>query len=253
MKFGYADVENIYLIQKYQVKDNFLIITYLDGHKETEDYSIERERQILEIMLSQARRRDAYYKENSLTTEKDYQRLKKQSDWEWLAGLIAFIYHPVCQIIGLTGLCSSVIHNLIATQKILTYKKELDKYQIFLDTQSDWEILAAKNIPDPELPADFNINTLDQKSSKEVKEKALHYHQEYFARVIPPIATEITNGSLTGIITNYQCNEENPDDSQVIILCGEDFITVKVDELIENWQPTEAELTLKRTKEDEKK
>lgn len=178
MKYGYVGVgvKESELIQNYQIIDDKIIITYLDGSQKEKPFTKENEKKLLCEMLRQAIERS---KSPELYNTKKSRKDRLSSDIVTEITLAALLSSNLRLndikdwgvIVAGAGL------GIVAIISILSYIsksdkiKELEKYDIYLEIKKQLE-----NSTDPNLfngvknkEEILNINTLDHYSLKDIK------------------------------------------------------------------------------------
>lgn len=173
MRFGDGSVEKSKLIGRYFKKADKINVLYLDGHIEKFDDCPEKEKEILNTMLDQAKTR------NSNMDYRELERNKKRAFMNWLVGNIGLMI-SVFNSTKYKGSFFQVIWMFMAVWgayislgglkdhfvfKIIT--SELKKYALYLDIHDKHMELCEKT--DTEYTDTLNINDIDGISLKEMK------------------------------------------------------------------------------------
>lgn len=158
MKFGYGYEPNKNIIEKYEIVDNNVIVTYLDGHNQI--FNLDDILDIEEKMINDAGRRDYYYRLNPNIAYYGRKHHVMFSLWALIymfmgAGVQCFsLYenHLNDMPLNLIGDACFVVGGFVTSQVIKEIKdlkkmnNELEKYRIYLGYKD--EILNIVNNPE---------------------------------------------------------------------------------------------------------
>lgn len=167
MKYGYNDQNLDTIIKKYKKTDDKIIVTFLDGHKETTN--IDEEEQILNRMLKQATKKNNNSDLEEMTKNKKmFLNFTIHNMFLELASLsIPYITDAdIASKISLflTGVFSVFLVEEAAFFKLSRNKiNELKKYAIYLEKKEEIDEYMSNGIET------FNINKLDNYSLEDLK------------------------------------------------------------------------------------
>lgn len=176
MKYPFPDLSLNQIIKKYEIIDNNIIISYLDGHTKIIDYNKINELELLKEMLNQAKLRNNNSNYYNLVRSS---RAKK--DISYITYLIQF-----CVIFNLFFETNLTTHDLLRKCIILLLTiiynlnyynnkdKELNdfqKYQLYLEISDNLKQINIDISSFNELNKNefLNINTLDNFSYEDLK------------------------------------------------------------------------------------
>ena len=202
MNYGYIRIGANYstLIKKFEIKDNLIIITNLDGSKYKLEYNEENEKKVLNIMIEQAIERDKTL--NNMKCYGDFE-FEKADLFDYIIKYLincgeSCYFYTVFGGFTMTSILSTAIAAMTARNDIailgntllnallwltpypaiIEYFKdkkmyaEFEKYSIYLNFMEQYK----KNINNPNLCngiktnlPELNINTLDNYSLKDIK------------------------------------------------------------------------------------
>ena len=183
MKYSYNEISKSEIIEKYEKKDNKLVIHFLDGYEYEIEYSKENEEKVLYRMLNQAR---------------DFVLNNKEPDRYTFSFYLAHVIvgtvyckliesaHPDFTFWEVVG-TSTLYLAIYDTIKYSTYKlkdrskrKYIDKYKRFINIYDD--LIEYNN----ETNESLTINDLDDLSLKEVKvlERKIKNRRETYCKQI---------------------------------------------------------------------
>lgn len=182
MKYGYIGGNLGELVQNFKIKDDKIVITFLDGNKNEINLNEENKQKILNLMIDQAKYRNLVLRAEDLKDK----RISECVSLLINMGATSLNVFNFCTIdikslkilsviLGSAAgyyLLKHIIIYLHTTGKI----KELEKYDIYLSNMENIE----KNINNSNLfngikrkighlNEEFNINTLDNYSLKDIK------------------------------------------------------------------------------------
>ena len=177
MNYGYEGANLSHIIKKYDIIDNKIVITFLDGHHREEPLTKQNEQKVLEEMLFQARdRSNSQALDEVSNMRKDELRwLMAEAGFTILAGLSACLAKQEWLRISamiLGGFAGGMTANwVLSYRRYNEVVKELVKYDIYLSMRQQLEenkdLNAFNGINNPH--GLLNINTLDNYSLKEIK------------------------------------------------------------------------------------
>lgn len=182
MKYGYIGigVHESELIQNYEILDNKIIITYLDGSKKEEPFTKKNEKKLLCKMLKQAKDRSKSLELNNIKKVREERIFSDVLTETGLGSLLLtnLIYqNNPGNIRDLSIIIAGLGFSAIAVTSILSYKsksdkiKELEKYDIYLAIRKQLENSTDPNLFDGVKSKEkiLNINTLDHYSLNDLK------------------------------------------------------------------------------------
>lgn len=167
MKYGYNDQNLDTIIKKYKKTDDKIIITFLDGHKETAN--IDEEEHILNKMLEQATKKNNNSDlEEMIKNQKMFLKFTIHNIFLELTSLsIPYITDAdIASKISLflTGVFSVFLVEEAAFFKLSRNKiSELKKYAIYLEKKKEIDEYMSSDIET------FNINKLDNYSLEDLR------------------------------------------------------------------------------------
>lgn len=190
MKFGYEGKELKDTIEKYEIKDNKIIIKYLDGSSFSIKYDKSLEKKILERMIDEAKKRDELMDIKTLKTNNKLNLIIKLLSTGLISMMsalalisedtnnIKYIFETIFSL-SLLSIPYNTIKYSNENDKIREKSKELEKYNIFLEMLND-KILF-KEISEIK---DLNINNLDNYSLNTIKmlKKMLDSYKENMSK-----------------------------------------------------------------------
>lgn len=179
MRFWFDYEKGRMVIGNYEIIDGKININYIyDNKTETIDYSEEKEKELIEKMLEQAKERD-----NNITVN-DFKQIRLVDDFKLICNLSFGVFCSTMAYYQALGRDLRIIYSCaIIISSIMSYYAqnrrtmvnimidELTKYKIYLSMQKELEDnyneATFKGIK--MFDGVFNINTLDNYSLNEVK------------------------------------------------------------------------------------
>ena len=178
MKHGYEGADSGVLINNYKSNENKIVITFLDGNTYEIPFTKENEKELLNIMLGQAKERE---KSNAMNDA-----LKKRKHLLISLAIVASstiassyffstVKHSLLETIAflIGGVCGiTLISNTIVWHFSNKEIQELDKYSLYLSIMDELEVNQDPNILNGVRKKEddtLNINTIDNYSLKEMK------------------------------------------------------------------------------------
>lgn len=176
MKYGYEGADCSKLIKKYEISDNKIIITYLDGSVYTMPYSIENEKDILDLMLEQAKDRS---KATTIFRQNSFGKHMLSLGAISSAGAISYFLgmsvidmpsaKACCAAAGVALSACSLVEGAISL-RYFDQIKELEKYDIYLSIREDIKLANKKKLfKGINKECNLYINTLDNFSLRDLK------------------------------------------------------------------------------------
>lgn len=177
MNYGYENADLSKLIQKYEIIDNQIVITFLDGSNNNIALTKPNEESVLNEMLWQA-----FVRNNSTALDKAMEKRNENFRWMMMqAGFTLMNAFTICAAkqygVKIFGMVLGGLTGTITLSWGISYKhfndvvKELKKYDIYLSMRKQLEENVShevfKGIKNPN--ETLNINTLDNYSLKEIK------------------------------------------------------------------------------------
>ena len=164
MKYYYGDLPKSQVIKNYKVVLDTIVVTFLDDSNCQFPYSKETEQKIVKLMLEQAKKRDT--SENSVDLKMNRNAnagLSLATGAAFVFGTIAWYTHndPYSLVlVGSMGVACA-LQTVIPLSRSQEKVEDFKKYSLYLSLLKN-----KKHIPEG-----LSINTLDNYSLKEVKEK----------------------------------------------------------------------------------